>query len=59
MLSKPASIGQRAIYAITSPMACAGEGGSCGQYQVTPGWLLAMMAAIFCALAEEGDDLKP
>ena len=56
------SLGQWAVSAVNSSMACLGEGGSWGQAH-TKGrsalWHEAMALAICWALFERGDDLKP
>ena len=44
---------------VDSAIASAGEGGSCGHHQVTPGCRACTRWAMIWALADWGDDLKP
>ena len=51
--------GQAAVPRSNRSIACAGEAGSCGHHQVTPGCRACTRWAMVWALADCGDDLKP
>ena len=53
------SAGQAAMPVITSRIASAGDAGSCGHHQTSPGRWAATQAANFLALVDCGDERKP